>query len=119
MITAAPAAPTVRAVSDSSTTLSEAASKQLLAPFGVPFAAERLATTADEAAAAAAEIGFPVVAKLNGDRIATRPSAPWSDSTSARATRSATPQPTSWGVPRPPTARCRFSWPNRCAVSVS
>jgi len=52
------------------TTLSETDSKRLLAEFGVPIAAERLADDADEAAAAAAEIGFPVVAKLNGDAIA-------------------------------------------------
>jgi acetyl-CoA synthetase (ADP-forming) len=51
-------------------TLSEAASKQLLAEHGVPVLDER--TVADPAGAgrAAAELGFPVVAKLCGDAIA-------------------------------------------------
>ncbi len=51
-------------------TLSEAASKDLLRGFGVPMPDERLAGSADDAARAAAEIGFPVVAKLCGDAIA-------------------------------------------------
>jgi acetate---CoA ligase (ADP-forming) subunit beta len=51
-------------------TLSEAASKELLATFGVPFPTERVVFTAADAAAAAAEIGFPVVVKLGGDAIA-------------------------------------------------
>jgi acetate---CoA ligase (ADP-forming) subunit beta len=51
-------------------TLSEAASKELLGTFGVPFPPERVVTTADEAVAAAGEIGFPVVVKLGGDAIA-------------------------------------------------
>lgn len=51
-------------------TLSEADSKARLAAHGVPVAPERLATTPDEAAAAATDLGFPVVAKLCGDRIA-------------------------------------------------
>ena len=51
-------------------TLSESASKALLREFGVPLAPEREVTTAADAAAAAAEIGFPVVAKLCGDAIA-------------------------------------------------
>jgi acetate---CoA ligase (ADP-forming) subunit beta len=51
-------------------TLSEAASKDLLGAFGVPFPDERVVATADEAARAAGEIGYPVVAKLGGDRIA-------------------------------------------------
>jgi acetyl-CoA synthetase (ADP-forming) len=54
----------------STRTLSEADSKTLLAGFGVPIAPERVAATADEAALAAGELGFPVVAKLCGDRIA-------------------------------------------------
>lgn len=53
-----------------STTLSEARSKQLLARFGVPVLPERSAATAAEAVAAATELGFPVVAKLCGDAIA-------------------------------------------------
>jgi acetyl-CoA synthetase (ADP-forming) len=51
-------------------TLSEAESKALLAAHGVPVLPEREVSTPDEAAAAAAEIGFPVVAKLCGRAIA-------------------------------------------------
>mgnify|MGYP003403307607 CR=1 FL=1 len=51
-------------------TLSEAASKELLAAFGVPFPAERVVSTAEAAVAAAGEIGYPVVVKLGGDGIA-------------------------------------------------
>ena len=51
-------------------TLSEHASKALLAPFGIPFARETLAADANEAARAATALGFPVVLKLCGDRIA-------------------------------------------------
>ena len=54
----------------SARTLSEHASKALLAEYGVPIAAERLVSSADEARAAAAQIGFPVVVKLCGDAIA-------------------------------------------------
>ena len=53
-----------------STTLSEAESKALLGRFGVPLAGERLAADADAAVAAADELRYPVVAKLNGERIA-------------------------------------------------
>jgi acetate---CoA ligase (ADP-forming) subunit beta len=53
-----------------STTLSEARSKQLLAQFGVPILAELSATTAEDAVAAATTLGFPVVLKLCGDAIA-------------------------------------------------
>ncbi len=56
--------------SSSSTTLSEASSKELLAAYGVPFAPERKVETADQAATSAAELGFPVVVKLGGDKIA-------------------------------------------------
>ncbi len=51
-------------------TLSESASKALLVEYGLPVPDERLATTPAEAAEAAVEIGFPVVAKLEGDTIA-------------------------------------------------
>ena len=51
-------------------TLSEAASKELLATFGVPFPTERIVSTAADAVDAAVEIGFPVVVKLGGDGIA-------------------------------------------------
>ncbi len=52
------------------TTLSEADSKALLAPYGVPFAPEHVVATAAEAVDAAVDVGFPVVAKLCGDTIA-------------------------------------------------
>ena len=52
------------------TTLSEAASKQLLVPYGVPFAKEQVCATAFQAIAAAEAIGYPVVIKLSGDHIA-------------------------------------------------
>lgn len=51
-------------------TLSEADSKELLAPFGIPFAPERIVATVDEAVGAADGLGYPVVVKLNGDAIA-------------------------------------------------
>jgi acetyl-CoA synthetase (ADP-forming) len=51
-------------------TLSEADSKALLAPFGVPFLPERVVDGPDAAVAAAEAIGAPVVAKLCGDAIA-------------------------------------------------
>jgi acetate---CoA ligase (ADP-forming) subunit beta len=51
-------------------TLSEADSKRLLARYGVPVPGEGLADSADEAAAVAERIGFPVVAKLGGASIA-------------------------------------------------
>jgi acetyl-CoA synthetase (ADP-forming) len=53
-----------------SLTLSEADSKQLLAKHGVPVLPERVVATADEAVAAAGEVGMPVVAKLCGAAIA-------------------------------------------------
>jgi len=52
------------------TTLSEDASKRLLAEHGVPVPAERVVATAADAAGAATAIGFPVVVKLCGDAIA-------------------------------------------------
>jgi acyl-CoA synthetase (NDP forming) len=54
----------------SSRTLSERDSKALLLEYGVPIAAERVVATAPEARAAADELGYPVVVKLNGDAIA-------------------------------------------------
>jgi acetyl-CoA synthetase (ADP-forming) len=51
-------------------TLSEAASKQLLGAFGVPFPDERVVAGADDAVGASEEIGYPVVVKLGGDGIA-------------------------------------------------
>jgi len=51
-------------------TLSEAASKRLVAAQGVPVLEERTASDPSAAVAAARAIGFPVVAKLCGDAIA-------------------------------------------------
>ena len=51
-------------------TLSEVESKALLGGHGVPVLAERLVTNPDDAAAAADELGYPVVAKLCGDAVA-------------------------------------------------
>ena len=56
--------------SDAHTTLSERDSKVLLAEYGVPIAPERFVATAVDAGAAADALGYPVVAKLNGDAIA-------------------------------------------------
>jgi acetyltransferase len=55
---------------DARTTLSERDSKALLAEYGVPIAAERIVDDATSAGTAADELGYPVVAKLNGDAIA-------------------------------------------------
>lgn len=52
------------------TTLSESESKALLVPYGLPTADERIVGGVAEAVAAAAELGYPVVAKLEGDAIA-------------------------------------------------
>ena len=51
-------------------TLSERDSKALLAEYGVPIAPERVVADAAAAGAAAEEIGYPAVVKLNGDAIA-------------------------------------------------
>lgn len=51
-------------------TMSEAASKALLAEHGVAVADERVVGSADAAATAADELGYPVVVKLGGDTIA-------------------------------------------------
>ena len=50
--------------------LNEYRTKQLLAQHGVPAAVERVATTANEAAAAADAIGYPVVLKVLSEDIA-------------------------------------------------
>jgi acetyltransferase len=52
------------------TTLSERDSKALLEQYGVPIAPERVVSDATAAGDAADDLGYPVVAKLNGDAIA-------------------------------------------------
>ena len=52
------------------TTLSERDSKALLASYGIPVAPEHVASDANAAGDAADQLGYPVVAKLNGDAIA-------------------------------------------------
>jgi acetyltransferase len=61
---------TVGAMSAPGNTLSEAASKALLRSHGVTMADEREVGTPERAVAAASELGYPVVVKLNGDAIA-------------------------------------------------
>ena len=51
-------------------TLSEHDSKELLAAYGIPVTRERTANTADEAVAAADELGYPVVLKVSGGDVA-------------------------------------------------
>ena len=53
-----------------SSTLSEVESKRLLARYGIPLAREQMVADAAEAVDAAEAIGYPVVAKLNGDAVA-------------------------------------------------
>ena len=55
---------------DSRRTLSEAESKALLADYDVHCVPDRVVVTAAAAVAAADEFGYPVVAKLTGERIA-------------------------------------------------
>jgi acetate---CoA ligase (ADP-forming) len=50
--------------------LSEADSKRIVARYGVPITREEIATTADDAARAASEIGFPVAMKVSSKDIA-------------------------------------------------
>jgi acetyl-CoA synthetase (ADP-forming) len=57
-------------MTETTRTLSEPESKRLLAAYGVPFAPERVAADPQGAVEAATEVGFPVVVKLAGDRIA-------------------------------------------------
>ena len=59
-------APDVSAHLTAAGALSEDESSLVLERYGVPFAARRRAATPDEAAAAAVELGFPVVVKVDG-----------------------------------------------------
>jgi len=52
------------ALTQGSTSLSAAEAKKVVDAYGIPTPGERLATSADEAAALSAEIGFPVVLKI-------------------------------------------------------
>jgi len=56
--------------SSQNTTLSESDSKKLLAEYAIPFAPESRVQSGVEAILAAAVFGYPVVAKLGGDKIA-------------------------------------------------
>lgn len=67
---AAPAAIPAPALPAGAATLTEAESKALFREAGLPVGEERRAATADEAAAAAAAIGFPVVLKLDSPDVA-------------------------------------------------
>lgn len=49
--------------------LSEYESKQVLAAYGIPIVPSRIATSAEEAVAAAGEIGYPVVLKLHSETV--------------------------------------------------
>ena len=51
------------------TILTEAESKQLLATYGIPTTPTRIAVSAEEAVACAAEIGYPVVLKLHSETL--------------------------------------------------
>jgi acyl-CoA synthetase (NDP forming) len=53
-----------RAKSEGRAVLTEVESKQILEEAGIPAASARLASTADEAVKAAAELGYPVVLKI-------------------------------------------------------
>ncbi|GAG31280.1 unnamed protein product, partial [marine sediment metagenome] len=57
-------------MANGSSTLSEFASKQLIASYGIPVPRERLSDDAAGAERAAMEIGLPVVLKLCGDGVA-------------------------------------------------
>lgn len=59
-----------RAAGAGSQTLSEPESKALLAAYDVPVVPDRVVATPEAAIAAAETLGFPVVVKLSGERIA-------------------------------------------------
>ncbi|MCP4576162.1 MAG: CoA-binding protein, partial [Deltaproteobacteria bacterium] len=55
---------------EGSKTLSENDSKQLLSEYGIPVTREKVVATEEDAVAAAAEIGYPVVLKGSGEALA-------------------------------------------------
>jgi acetate---CoA ligase (ADP-forming) len=68
--TAAGPSPTLPAGwNDKSGALDEAASKTLIAAYGLPVLGEELVSTADEAVGAAARLGYPVVVKVASETI--------------------------------------------------
>ena len=101
-------------------TLSEHDSKALLAGFGIPFAREVLAATPEAAAAAAAQVGFPVVLKLCGDTIAhkTERGLVRLGLGDAAAVRAAGGRAAGEGPARG-RRRCRCSWPSWSPASAS
>ena len=56
--------------SELSSTLSESDSKKLLSPFNIPFASEVVTFSVTDAVSSASQMGFPVVVKLGGEKIA-------------------------------------------------
>ncbi len=57
------------ALAEGRTLLTEEESKRLLAAYGIPTVPTVIATTREEAKAAAAQLGFPVVVKLHSDTV--------------------------------------------------
>jgi acyl-CoA synthetase (NDP forming) len=66
---ATPAAKQARELLVPGRTLSERASKELLAAYGIPVTRDRLATNPAETVEAAKELGYPVVLKASGDTL--------------------------------------------------
>ena len=56
--------------SELSSTLSESDSKKLLSSFNIPFASEVVTFSVTDAVSSASQMGFPVVVKLGGEKIA-------------------------------------------------
>jgi acyl-CoA synthetase (NDP forming) len=70
LISDAPAGMIAEAQAAGRTLLSEVESKALLAAAGIPVTVARLATSADEAASIASQVGFPVVLKVASSDLA-------------------------------------------------
>jgi len=58
--------------SELSSTLSESDSKKLLSSFNIPFASEVVTFSVTDAVSSASQMGFPVVVKLGGEKIANK-----------------------------------------------